>query len=52
MGSSLVSKSESSMHGSKRKPFVKPELRALDVKQTKTGVSPDPNEENPFLQKS
>lgn len=47
-----MSKSENSMHGSKRKPFVKPELRALDVKQTKTGGAPDPNEFNPFLQAS
>ena len=35
-----------------RKPFVKPELRVLDVKQTQTGVAPDPNELNPFLQLS
>ncbi|MFZ1741666.1 MAG: hypothetical protein WAT93_02365 [Pontixanthobacter sp.] len=33
-----------------QKPFVKPELKVLDVKHTQTGGSPDPNEFNPFLQ--
>jgi hypothetical protein len=44
-----VSKSDNKVQGSKRKPFVKPELRALDVRQTQTGGAPDPNEFNPFL---
>lgn len=35
-----------------RKPFVKPELVALDVRESETGTSPDPNEFNPFLNQS
>jgi hypothetical protein len=38
--------------GAEKKPFVKPELKALDVRGTKTGGAPDPNEFNPFLQKT
>ena len=33
-----------------KKPFVKPELKILDIKDTQTGGAPDPNELNPFLQ--
>ncbi|MDZ4110367.1 MAG: hypothetical protein U1E18_12320 [Brevundimonas sp.] len=35
-----------------KKPFVKPELVVLDVRDTQTGGVPDPNEFNPFLQMS
>jgi hypothetical protein len=35
-----------------KKPFVKPELKILDIKDTQTGGTPDPNEFNPFLNKS
>ncbi|QUL37816.1 hypothetical protein [Erythrobacter sp. JK5] len=35
-----------------RKPFVKPELRVLDVKGTETGPFPDPSEFPTILQMS
>lgn len=35
-----------------RKPFVKPELRVLDVKGTQGGVTNDPTEFDPFLMMS
>ena len=39
-------------HAAARKLFVKPELRVLDVKSTRTGPAPDPTELDPFLQMS
>lgn len=32
-----------------KRPFVKPELVVLDVRDTETAGVPDPNEFNPFL---
>lgn len=43
---------DDSQSPAKRKVFIKPELRMLDVKGTKTGPAPDPTEFPGILQAS
>lgn len=36
-------------NSSDKKPFVTPQLKALNVRETQTAVPDDPNEFNPYI---